>query len=199
MAKPKWQMEDEDGEDAPAGGEQTPAFDEETGEVFFTPGEPPMTSTPLTSRQLTDLSLLYDKALDEEEAADRIASEATKKRQRLEQRMWDEIGEAGHDSFKRTEDGISFIRKETLYAKVVDRDAFIEWIEDNQKHDDLLKMDFQKKRLNEMVNKAVPANKALPPGLDFSATRYITRAKGRKKSYVPDTKVEGSHGEVDEI
>lgn len=68
--------------------------------------------------------------------------------------------------------------KETYYARVLDADAVLEHFENRAMVEDVSAPKLVKSRLNDIVRDVVEGNgEKMPPGLDFTATRYITISK----------------------
>lgn len=69
---------------------------------------------------------------------------------------------------------VRFTPRETLYSKVIDPDALMEYLEERAMLDEATTPSFSRKRLNEIVSECVENKQNLPPGLDFSPSYGIT-------------------------
>lgn len=74
---------------------------------------------------------------------------------------------------------VRFHPKETIYGKVVDEEAALEYFEQRAMVDEVTKPKFSMKQINEMVREMYEQGETMPPGITFSPKRYvqITRQK----------------------
>lgn len=74
---------------------------------------------------------------------------------------------------------VSFHAKETIYGRIIDEDAALEYFEQRAMADEVTKPKFSMARINEVVRDAVEQGESLPQGLDFYPRRFvqITRKK----------------------
>lgn len=74
---------------------------------------------------------------------------------------------------------VRFHPKETIYSKIVDEEAALEYFENRAMVDDVTKPQFNKKVINEMVRELYEQGESMPEGVTFSPKRYvqITRQK----------------------
>lgn len=80
-----------------------------------------------------------------------------------------------HNTTSQTTDGIQFTRKSTPMCKVTDREAFIEWA--NQEDEALVEPRERKAVLNQLVRDRIDNGQDLPPGLDFYTKDVISQRK----------------------
>lgn len=74
---------------------------------------------------------------------------------------------------------VRFHPKQTIYGKIIDEDKALEYFEQRAMLDEVTAPKFAKKVINEMVRELHEQGESMPPGVDFSPTRYvqITRQK----------------------
>lgn len=118
------------------------------------------------------------KARDEAEAAASAAKAAEKEHKQRQAELWEAMSDAGLKSLKidvgEPWGEISLRPSETIRSKVLDKDALIEALEQSGRADEITKVDFKLKPLNELVRECLNHKIKLPDGLDFSSTKYIT-------------------------
>jgi hypothetical protein len=68
---------------------------------------------------------------------------------------------------------VTFHARETVYGKVVDRDAAEEYFEQRAMVDELTESKFVAQRIGEIVRHVVETNAQMPPGLGFTKKRYV--------------------------
>lgn len=129
-------------------------------------------------RRLVEISQEYDEK--------RVAFEAAKRdKKALELAVWLRMEEEGDTSL--TKDlgppygSYQFVPNETVRGRVLDPELFHEYLEERQMVDETETVDFRKRRLNELANDIRESGEKLPPGFDFTSTRYITKTKKRPK------------------
>lgn len=74
---------------------------------------------------------------------------------------------------------VRFHPKQTVYGKIVDDEAALEYFEERAMVDEVTKPKFAMKQINEMVRELYEQGESMPPGVTFSPKRYvqITRQK----------------------
>lgn len=77
---------------------------------------------------------------------------------------------------------VSFLPKKTIYAKILNPDKLLEYLEQRAMVDEFTEPKLVSGRLNEMVREIDETGERMPPGLDSSPRRYvqITKQKGSK-------------------
>lgn len=75
---------------------------------------------------------------------------------------------------------VRFHNRTTNYGRVIDKEAFREWLEENNLTETYTENKAVMQRVNEDVRDALEQGKTLPPGVDFYPKRFvsITREKG---------------------
>lgn len=109
----------------------------------------------------------------------RLAREAKEARYEMEKYqadLYDAMDDIGMESTRI--DGVSYARKETIYATVQDRDAFVEWAQ-AEGLGDLTKVVEEKARLSEIVRERISTSQELPPGVSFYGKQYISVTKAQ--------------------
>lgn len=97
----------------------------------------------------------------------------------LEAEVWEELEAAMASKTLPVDLGepyglVKFRASETIYAKVIDQDRAMEHYENRAMVEQVQAPKFVMARLNEEVRELHDQGKPMPPGLDFSPTRYIT-------------------------
>lgn len=69
---------------------------------------------------------------------------------------------------------VSFLPRETFYARVLDEDEAIEYFKARAKLEEYTEPKFTMKRLHDEVRTAIEQGASLPPGLDWRADRGVT-------------------------
>lgn len=104
------------------------------------------------------------------------AAEAAKNElNRFQSELWQDMAAVDMDSV-RTRHG-RFTRQSTPYGVIVDREAFLEWCDEQGLLDSLTQEVEIKARLNELVRDRLNNNEELPPGTSFYAKEYISYTK----------------------
>lgn len=109
----------------------------------------------------------------------RLAREAKEARYEMEKYqadLYESMSNMGMESTRI--DGTSYARKETIYATVQDRDAFVEWARDHGM-EDLTKTVEEKARLSEIVRERIDTGQELPPGVHWYGKQYISVTKAQ--------------------
>lgn len=75
-------------------------------------------------------------------------------------------------------DGISFIPTKTVYGQIQDRQAFVEWAQENEP--ELLEPKERKELINEKVRQLLDDGEPFPPGLNFRTQEYISQRASKK-------------------
>lgn len=103
------------------------------------------------------------------------AKEKTKElREEFERRQWLLLERMEQEKVEGLKvDGINFVPTETIYAKVADRRAFIEWAIENDP--ELIEQKERKAVLNEFVRQKLDDGEPLPPGMDSRVDSYISQ------------------------
>lgn len=103
---------------------------------------------------------------------DQQAKEARRDHERYQAQVYDHMREQGLLSIK-THKG-TYSAKSTVYAKVQDLDAFIEWATANGLSEEFLREKEVGARLNEFVRDAVANGSPLPNGVVWYPKEYIS-------------------------
>lgn len=74
---------------------------------------------------------------------------------------------------------VRFTRRETYYAKVIDPDRLLDYLNGRALTEEATETKFSRKRLNELVNEALENHQNPPPGLDWSPSRGITVTRSK--------------------
>lgn len=70
---------------------------------------------------------------------------------------------------------VAFRTRSTPYGKVVDEEAFTEWLKQQRRADEVItKKVYGKAQLNEFAKEANEQKKELPPGMDYHVNRGMT-------------------------
>lgn len=92
--------------------------------------------------------------------------------------LWDDINDSplkGAISLDIPGHGqVSFQKRETYRGRVLNEHELIAWAQENGVIDEFTSPSISMARLNELVRTRIEAREALPPGSDFTATRYIS-------------------------
>lgn len=124
------------------------------------------------ARTLLELREKYDLAKGEAAAA-KLA------RDNFEMELWSELEDLGLKAFTM-DDGTRIERpKPTIYADVVDEEAFIEWAQESGMADEFTTAGLRKKSLNGFVRTRLESGEELPPGMSYRVDRglRVTRPK----------------------
>jgi hypothetical protein len=116
----------------------------------------------------------------EHELKKRASETAEKEYRTYEAQLWDEMEDTGQQSIKLDlgADGvISFVRRETISARILDKDTLLDALEQSALSDEFVTIGFQKARLNSLVNERIKQGRPLPEGCDFASTKRITHSK----------------------
>lgn len=70
---------------------------------------------------------------------------------------------------------------DTIRGRVLDDDAFQEYLENRAMVDETVTTKYRGRRINELADQLVRGGQELPPGFDFTRTRYITKTKAKPK------------------
>ena len=70
-------------------------------------------------------------------------------------------------------DGINFVPTKTYYGQITDRQAFIEWAQEND--DELLEPKERKAVLNERARQLLDDGEEFPPGMGFRVEEYVSQ------------------------
>lgn len=126
---------------------------------------------------LKELEARLDKLAELKEKQARLAKEAkdaAKEMKQFQAELWLDMEEANLKSFGTSRG--QFVRKSTTFGTIKDRQAFIEWCQE-QGLDDLYKPVEDDGRLNELVRARLDTQEELPPGVDFYTRDYISLTK----------------------
>jgi hypothetical protein len=103
----------------------------------------------------------------------------------IEAEVYDEMEESGTAGTIKVDLGepwgtVAFRTRETIYSRIIDEQAALDYFESRAMLDDVSAPKFTKKRLNEIVRDCREQGLELPPGLDYLPNRgvTITRQKG---------------------
>jgi len=115
----------------------------------------------------------------------KAAAEAAEKEYREgEADVWEALSDGPMDRLNNIDLGepwgkVSFHAKETIYGRIIDEDAALEYFEQRAMADEVTKPKIVMARVNELVRDAVEQGESLPPGTDFYPKRFvqITRKK----------------------
>lgn len=69
---------------------------------------------------------------------------------------------------------VNYVPAETTYINVQDLDEFVKWAE-AEGHTEFLKLDANKKALNEEMHRRLDDGEALPPGIGFYVKEYVSQ------------------------
>jgi hypothetical protein len=120
-------------------------------------------------RQLVDLKRAKDNAK-------RLYEEAERAHKELQAKIWSQMETNGDKTLtKDLGPGygvIQFGHRQTVYARVLDKDSLKAALVDMDR-EEIIKDDFEKRRLNEMVRDYLERGEELPPGLDIYTTDYV--------------------------
>lgn len=96
----------------------------------------------------------------------------------LQARLWSEMEDDGEKTIKiDLGEGfgeITFVRKRTVYSRIIDAEQAAKTFEDLGEADIYVKRGFDKKRLNELVRTCLEHGTPIPDGIDFYSTDYIS-------------------------
>jgi hypothetical protein len=132
----------------------------------------------LSTRLDTKLRALVD--LREKRDQTKDAAEAAEKRYRAEEAaVWEEIKDEHGNLTSFTVEfpdigKVKFQRRQTIRARIIDEEKFAKWAEDEGRADEFLKPGIHKRVLNEEVREDIDHGQELPPGIDFSTTRFVS-------------------------
>jgi hypothetical protein len=114
----------------------------------------------------------------------KAAEEAEKEYREAEADVYEALSDGPMDRLNNIDLGepwgkVSFHAKETIYSRVIDPDALMEYFEQRAMVEEVTEPQFSKARLNEIAREAVEAAAQMPKGLDFYPRRFvqITRKK----------------------
>jgi hypothetical protein len=114
----------------------------------------------------------------------KAAEEAEKEYRDAEADVYEALSDGPMDRLNNIDLGepwgkVSFHAKETIYSRVIDPDALMEYFEQRAMVEEVTEPQFSKARLNEIAREAVEAAAQMPKGLDFYPRRFvqITRKK----------------------
>jgi len=95
-----------------------------------------------------------------------------------EAELWEEINESSIRGAIHLEipghGHVAFQKRETYRGRVLNEHELIAWAEENGMLAEFTTPSISKARLNEIVRTKIEAREPLPPGSDFTATRYIS-------------------------
>lgn len=114
------------------------------------------------------------------ETSARLAREARDARYEMEKYqagVWDAMVDNDNQESSK-HDGVTYSRKETIYATVQDREAFVEWAR-NEGLEDLTKVVEERARLAEIVRERHANGEELPPGVHWYPKQYISITKAQ--------------------
>lgn len=69
---------------------------------------------------------------------------------------------------------VRFQPRETFYARVIDKEAALEGFEQRAMIDEISAPKIVMERLNSIVREKIEAGEPMPPGVDYTARRYVT-------------------------
>lgn len=75
---------------------------------------------------------------------------------------------------------ITFQPRETIYGKIIDDDAALEYYEKRAMADDVTAPKFVMARINEEVREKHENNTAMPPGVDYYPKRYVSVTRPKR-------------------
>lgn len=75
---------------------------------------------------------------------------------------------------------VRFHPRETIYGRVIDKDAAIEHFEERAMVDELTEPKIVMARVNELVREAYEQGDDMPPGVDFVPRRFVTITREKK-------------------
>lgn len=114
---------------------------------------------------------------DKYNLAKREADAAKLERDNFEMELWSELEDLGLKSFTM-DDGTQVVRPQpTIYADVVDEEAFIDWAKANGLEDEFTTEGLRKKSLNGFVRTRIESGEELPPGMSYRVDRGIRITK----------------------
>jgi hypothetical protein len=124
------------------------------------------------------------KARDDYDEADKLAKALKKERDELELDVFELFENLLGDGQKTGQTlpvplgepygTVKFRPRETYYAKIVDEDELLEYLNERALTEEVSGTSFVKKRLHEMVRTAKEHNSEMPPGLTFYTDRGMT-------------------------
>jgi hypothetical protein len=69
---------------------------------------------------------------------------------------------------------VTFQKRETFFARIIDAEAAEDYYRAQDSLETVSEIKFSKARLNEVVREAIDTGTPLPPGLDWTPTRYVS-------------------------
>jgi hypothetical protein len=137
----------------------------------------------VSGRLDTKLRDLVEKRERRDETKD-AAERAEKVYRQAEAAVWEEIKDEYGDLTSFTIDlpeigKVKFGRRQTIRSRILDEEEFAAWAKETGRDDEFLKPGIHKRVLNEEVREAIDHGQPLPPGVDFSTTRFISIQRGK--------------------
>ncbi|WP_281783755.1 hypothetical protein [Sinimarinibacterium flocculans] len=125
----------------------------------------------ITVDEVQNALIEYDKAY---EKLDKLGKQKTEAQKDMEEKRRIALDLMERNDLTQLQAGRkTFIKGETVYAKVTDEDAFKVWAEDQD--EELFRMTPHKKLLNALARTALDDSQPLPPGLEARVQEKITR------------------------
>lgn len=121
---------------------------------------------------------------DERDATKTAAEDAEKEYREKEAELWEELEDSPVSGGIKLDIGepygvVSFAPVETHYGRVLDSEKAQEYFEQSAQVEEYTQPKIVGARINELARECLEEGKAMPPGLDWYARRYIriTRPK----------------------
>ncbi len=126
------------------------------------------------AKTLTQDLITLRKLKREASELDKRQKEAAKLAKALEIKVFERMEQDEVDSVKAA--GSNFVRAETVFASIQDREAFLDWAKSND--ESLVKETEESALLNQLVREKLDNGETLPDGVGFYARRYVAVRAG---------------------
>lgn len=132
-----------------------------------------------------DLETKFRRLVELREQRDiaKSTAEATEREYReYESELWDELEDSPMKGTIKIDLGepygvVSFQYKETYYGRVLDKDAALDYLDNNALTDEFTSPKLEMRRVNELVRECIEEQRPLPKGFDFYPKRFISISK----------------------